>query len=162
MPDAVTGEVGVRRELDGVIDLARRTGGLSDPLLRDRLTRAHLGLEIMRLNALRTMAGVAAGAPGPESSISKLVWGTWHRELGELAMDVLGAAAMVTDGAPYDLSDWQRLFLFSRSDTIYAGSNEIQRNIIAERVLGLPREPRGTEQGTSRGATATMNREVGS
>jgi alkylation response protein AidB-like acyl-CoA dehydrogenase len=136
-------QVGFRREFEGVLDLARRTGAVDDPLLRDRLTRAYMGLEVMRLNAVRTMAGVASGAPGPESSISKLVWGTWHRELGELAMDVLGAAGMVADGEPYDLNDWQRLFLFSRSDTIYAGSNEIQRNIIAERVLGLPREARG-------------------
>jgi alkylation response protein AidB-like acyl-CoA dehydrogenase len=135
-------QVGFRRELQGVIDLARRTGAIDDPLLRDRLTRAWMGLEIMRLNATRTMAGVAAGAPGPESSISKLVWGQWHRDLGELAMDVLGAAGLVAGGDPYDLNDWQRLFLFSRSDTIYAGSNEIQRNIIAERVLGLPREAR--------------------
>ncbi|MFA1544242.1 acyl-CoA dehydrogenase family protein [Actinomadura monticuli] len=152
-------QVGFRREFEGVADLARRTGAIADPLLRDRLTRSYMGLEIMRLNAVRTMAGVAAGAPGPESSISKLVWGTWHRELGELAMDVLGAGGLVADGEPserssgeaqgstprggYDLNDWQRLFLFSRSDTIYAGSNEIQRNIIAERVLGLPREARG-------------------
>jgi alkylation response protein AidB-like acyl-CoA dehydrogenase len=57
-------------------------------------------------------------------------------------MDVLGAEGLVADGFPYDLNDWQRLFLFSRADTIYAGSNEIQRNVIAERVLGLPREPR--------------------
>ncbi|TDC68269.1 acyl-CoA dehydrogenase [Actinomadura sp. GC306] len=134
-------QVGFRREFEGVAELARRTGAVDDPLLRDRLTRSYMGLEIMRLNAVRTMAGIAAGAPGPESSISKLVWSTWHRELGELAMDVLGAAGLVADGAPYDLNDWQRLFLFSRSDTIYAGSNEIQRNIIAERVLGLPREP---------------------
>ncbi|QFG26292.1 acyl-CoA dehydrogenase family protein [Actinomadura sp. WMMB 499] len=138
-------QVGFRREFEGVLELARRTGAIDDPLLRDRLVRSHMGLEIMRLNAVRTMAGVAAGAPGPESSISKLVWGTWHRELGELAMDVLGAAGLVAGGEPYDLNDWQRLFLFSRSDTIYAGSNEIQRNIIAERVLGLPRERRGTE-----------------
>ncbi|WP_248964164.1 acyl-CoA dehydrogenase family protein [Sphaerisporangium perillae] len=135
-------QVGFRRELEGIIALARETGALDDPLLRDRLVRSWIGLEAMRLNAVRTMAGIAAGAPGPESSISKLVWGTWHRELGELAMDVLGAAGMIADGPPYDLSDEQRLYLFSRADTIYAGSNEIQRNIIAERVLGLPREIR--------------------
>ncbi|MBB4775839.1 MULTISPECIES: acyl-CoA dehydrogenase family protein [Actinomadura] len=139
-------QVGFRREFEGVAELARRTGAIDDPLLRDRLTRSYMGLEIMRLNAVRTMAGIAAGAPGPESSISKLVWSTWHRELGELAMDVLGAAGLVADGAPYDLNDWQRLFLFSRSDTIYAGSNEIQRNIIAERVLGLPREPAASRE----------------
>ena len=57
-------------------------------------------------------------------------------------MDVLGAGGMIADGPPYELSDAQRLYLFSRADTIYAGSNEIQRDIIAERVLGLPREAR--------------------
>ncbi|XRQ16172.1 acyl-CoA dehydrogenase family protein [Actinomadura welshii] len=139
-------QVGFRREFEGVAELARRTGAVDDPLLRDRLTRSYMGLEIMRLNAVRTMAGIAAGAPGPESSISKLVWSTWHRELGELAMDVLGAAGLAAEGAPYDLNDWQRLFLFSRADTIYAGSNEIQRNIIAERVLGLPREPAASRE----------------
>jgi alkylation response protein AidB-like acyl-CoA dehydrogenase len=150
-------QIGFRRELEGVIELARRTGAHKDPLIRDRLVRSWMGLEIMRLNATRTMqgigrvrggsdegagAGTSTAAPGPESSISKLVWGQWHRDLGELAMDILGPAGMVADGEPYDLSDWQRLFLFSRADTIYAGSNEIQRNVIAERVLGLPREPR--------------------
>ena len=77
-----------------------------------------------------------------EVSIGKLYWAQWHRALGELALDVAGAAGLVTDGPPYELTDLQRLFLFSRADTIYAGSNQIQRNIIGERVLGLPREPR--------------------
>jgi len=133
-------QVGFRRELETVIEIAHRTGAVDDPLLRDRLVRAWIGLRVMRLGAVRTMEGIAAGAPGPESSISKLVWGTWHRELGELAMDVLGAAGMIAEGPPYDLSDEQRLYLFSRADTIYGGSHEIQRTIIAERVLGLPRE----------------------
>lgn len=131
-------QIGFKREFEGVVELARKTGAIQDPLIRDRLTRSWMGLEIMRLNADRMMAG----APGPESSISKLVWANWHRDLGELAMDVLGAAGMIADAEPYELNDWQRLFLFSRSDTIYAGSNEIQRNVIAERVLGLPREAR--------------------
>ena len=79
----------------------------------------------------------------PEASIIKLYWATWHRDLGELAMDVLrdrrrGRA----EAAPYELDELQRIFLFSRSDTIYGGSNEIQRNIIGERVLGLPPEPK--------------------
>jgi alkylation response protein AidB-like acyl-CoA dehydrogenase len=78
----------------------------------------------------------------PEASISKLFWATWHRDLGELAMDVLGADALVAEAAPYELSDLQRVFLFSRADTIYGGSNQIQRNIIGERVLGLPPEPK--------------------
>ncbi|MFF1465235.1 acyl-CoA dehydrogenase family protein [Streptomyces sp. NPDC058330] len=135
-------QVGFRRELETLIDVARRNGSADDPLIRDRIARAWSGLEIIRFNALRMLEGAAAGAPGPEASIGKIYWATWHRELGELAMDVCGADGMLAAGEPYDLDDWQRLFLFSRSDTIYAGSNEIQRNIIAERVLGLPREVR--------------------
>ncbi|MEW2632559.1 acyl-CoA dehydrogenase family protein [Streptomyces sp. NPDC048389] len=135
-------QVGFRRELEAVIELAKRNGAAGDPLIRDRISQAWIGLEIIRGNALRMLDGVAAGAPGPEASIGKIFWATWHRELGELAMDVCGADGMLASGEPYDLDDFQRLFLFSRSDTIYAGSNEIQRNIIAERVLGLPREVR--------------------
>jgi len=127
-------QVGFRRELDALVELARETGALDDPLLRERLARARLGLEVMRAHALRTV-----GSP-KDASVSKLVWATWHRSLGELAMDVLGAAGLVAPGGSLD--EWQRLYLFSRADTIYGGSNEIQRNIIAERVLGLPREAR--------------------
>jgi len=90
----------------------------------------------MRLNALRSLS---ADDAAPTASIGKLFWSEWHRRLGELAMDVLGVKALVADDAPYDLSDAQRLYLFSRADTIYAGSSEIQKNIIAQRVLGLPR-----------------------
>ncbi|MER6052185.1 acyl-CoA dehydrogenase family protein [Streptomyces sp. NPDC001793] len=135
-------QVGFRRELEALMDLARRNGAADDPLIRDRLARAWIGLATIRCNALRMLEGVAAGAPGPEASIGKIYWATWHRELGELAMDVCGAGGMLAAGEPYDLDDWQRLFLFSRADTLYAGSNEIQRNIIAERVLGLPKEAR--------------------
>lgn len=73
----------------------------------------------------------------------KLLWSRWHQRLGELAMQVRGASGAVARDAPYDLDEWQRLFLFSRADTIYGGSDEIQRGIIAERVLGLPRQARG-------------------
>jgi alkylation response protein AidB-like acyl-CoA dehydrogenase len=79
---------------------------------------------------------------GAEASVMKLLWSRWHQALGELAMEVLGAPSMVARGAPYDLGDWQRLYLFSRADTIYGGSDEIQRTIIADRVLGLPRQAR--------------------
>jgi alkylation response protein AidB-like acyl-CoA dehydrogenase len=86
---------------------------------------------------------------GPESSIGKLFWSTWHRNLGELAMEVLGTQALTVAGSPaseaagdYTLDELHRTFMFSRSETIYAGASEIQRNIIGERVLGLPREPR--------------------
>jgi alkylation response protein AidB-like acyl-CoA dehydrogenase len=77
-----------------------------------------------------------------EAMIYKLCWANWHVELGKLAMDVLGPDAELLEGSPYQLGRLQAMFLFSRSDTIYGGTNEIQRNIIAERALGMPREPR--------------------
>ncbi|MFJ8660411.1 acyl-CoA dehydrogenase family protein [Streptomyces sp. NPDC093795] len=133
-------QIGFARELEAVVALARRNGAIEDPEIQDRITRAHMGLEVIRLNALRMLDG--AGTQGPRASIAKLLRGTWHRSLGELAMEVAGASSLVAAGAPYDLDDFQRLFLFSRADTIYGGSDEIQRNIIAERVLGLPKEPK--------------------
>jgi alkylation response protein AidB-like acyl-CoA dehydrogenase len=132
-------QVGFARELEHVIELTRAQCRNRDSVIRQRVVDAWIGLQLMRWNALRSMS--ARGVPGPEASISKLFWGTWHRDLGNLAVDVLGADALVTAGAPYDLTAEQRLFLFSRADTIYGGSNEIQRNVLAERVLGLPREP---------------------
>ncbi|GIH77740.1 acyl-CoA dehydrogenase family protein [Planobispora longispora] len=132
-------QIGFQREFDRVVETARRTGAAEDPVLRDRLVRSWLELRIMRLNALRTMTSLAAGEPGPEVSIAKLYWSEWHRRLGELAQAAQGRAGLVADGPPYELNDLQRLYLFSRADTIYAGSSEIQRNIIAERTLGLPK-----------------------
>ncbi|WP_404960675.1 acyl-CoA dehydrogenase family protein [Streptomyces sp. 147326] len=117
-------------------ELARRNGAVADPLIRDRLVQAWIGLEAMRATALR---------PGTAPSTAKLHWARWHRDLGELAMDVCAAPSLLAAGAhgdPYDLDDWQRLFLFSRADTVYAGSDEIQRTLIAEPILGLPKEVR--------------------
>ena len=125
------------RELSGLVELAKETGAIDDPLIRERLTRAWAGLRAMRSFALATMD---AEAPG-QDNVSKLLWANWHRDLGELAMDIRGRAGLVLVGNEFD--EWQRLFLFSRADTIYGGSNEVQRNVIAERVLGLPREARG-------------------
>ncbi|MGV9774809.1 acyl-CoA dehydrogenase family protein [Streptosporangium sp. NPDC003464] len=132
-------QIGFQREFAGVVETARRTGAAADPVLRDRLVQSWLELQIMRLNALRTMTSLSAGEPGPEVSIGKLYWSEWHRRLGELAQAVQGREGLVADGPPYELNDLQRLYLFSRADTIYAGSSEIQRNIIAERTLGLPK-----------------------
>jgi alkylation response protein AidB-like acyl-CoA dehydrogenase len=131
-----------QNELDQVVEIARRNGKARDPIFRQRLAHAWMGLRIQRYNALRTLAGDPGGAPPREAMITKIFWATWHRELGKLAMDVLGGEAEITEGEPYALSRLQRLFLFTRADTIYAGTNQIQRNIIAERALGLPREPR--------------------
>jgi alkylation response protein AidB-like acyl-CoA dehydrogenase len=127
------------RELGELVDLARARGRLSDPIIRQRLADAWIGVKLIRFNALRSMS--EDGVPGAESSMFKLFWGTWHRDLGNLAMDILGAEGMIAEGLPYDLTREQKAFLFSRADTIYGGSNQIQRNVLGERVLGLPREP---------------------
>ncbi|WP_028644395.1 acyl-CoA dehydrogenase family protein [Nocardioides sp. URHA0020] len=132
--------VGFARELDGVVDLARTNGSLDDPVLRDRLAGLKVELEVMRRQAMRGLSSDDAAGP----SVFKLVWANWHKRLGQVAMDVLGPAGLTAAaGGRYELDRWQRLFLFSLADTIYGGSDEVQRNILAERVLGLPREARG-------------------
>ena len=125
-----------RNELAHIIAAAKQNGRSRDPLVRQRLADAWIGLEIMRSNALRVLADDSGAATSPPAMIAKLYWATWHRKLGELAMDVLGPESEIGEAAPYELTALQRLFLFTRSDTIYAGSNEIQRNLIAERALG--------------------------
>jgi alkylation response protein AidB-like acyl-CoA dehydrogenase len=131
-------QVGFERELDDLIVVARERGVTADPVMRQRLVESWIGLQLMKWNGLRSMG---SGVPGPEASISKLFWGTWHRDLGELAMDIGGIESMIAEGFPYELTLHQKLFLFTRSETIYGGSNEIQRNVLGERVLGLPKEP---------------------
>ncbi|GAA4487931.1 acyl-CoA dehydrogenase family protein [Microbacterium panaciterrae] len=130
-------QIAFRRELDVVIETARRTGAIEDAVIRDRLVRARMELETIRQHALRTLGGQQDDG----ASVAKLLWANWHRSLGELAMEVAGPDALRV-GSDYELDDLQTLFLFSRADTIYGGSDEIQRNVIAERVLGLPREAR--------------------
>jgi alkylation response protein AidB-like acyl-CoA dehydrogenase len=128
-------------ELHEIVEAAKRNGKSRDSLFRQRIARAWIGLQLQRYHALRTLS--AGGSQlSREAMITKLFWATWHRSLGELAMDVLGPEAEIAAAPPYALTPLQRLFLFSRADTIYAGSNEIQRNLIAQRALGLPREPR--------------------
>jgi alkylation response protein AidB-like acyl-CoA dehydrogenase len=137
-------QISFRRELDRLVALARATRRSADPMLRQRLARAHVELEVLRYNTLRSLSGYDGPAAPPEASIAKLYWAGWHQRLTELAMDVLGPSGLVVEAFPYQLDEFQRSFLFSRSETIYGGSNEIQKNIIGERVLGLPPEPRGT------------------
>jgi hypothetical protein len=125
------------REHSDLVEVAKRTGAADDPSIREALTRSWTGLRAMRSYALATMD---VEQPG-QDNVSKLLWANWHRDLGEIAMDIRGKAGLtLTDG---DFDTWQKLYLFTRADTIYGGSNEIQRNIIAERVLGLPREVKG-------------------
>jgi alkylation response protein AidB-like acyl-CoA dehydrogenase len=133
-----------RNELAEIVAAARRSGRARDPLVRQRIAAAWMGLEIQRWNALRTLSHAGSELP-PAGLVHKILWASWHRELGELAMDVLGGEAEVASEA--GLTRLQRLFLFTRADTIYGGTNEIQKNLIAERALGLPREPRPAEPG---------------
>lgn len=133
-------QIGFARELEAITARARANGAANDPVLTDRIVSAWVDLQVMRHTALWTLDTSGGNPPAWAASVSKLLWANWHRRLGELAMAVDGPAAVVTAGLPYELTDQQRLFLFSRADTLYGGSNEVQRNVLAERTLGLPRD----------------------
>jgi alkylation response protein AidB-like acyl-CoA dehydrogenase len=139
-------QLAFEHELSELLDVARKRGVANDPVLRDALADRYVGLQVMRFNGMRMLTSMLQrGALGPEASIGKLFWTSWHRKFGETAMDVIGAdALLVEQNGPgtYELDELSRIFMSSRAETIYAGSSEIQHNIIGERVLGLPREPR--------------------
>lgn len=136
-------QMGFRNELDGIIAAAKANGTANDPLIRQRLAKAEIGLRLMRYGALRMLSNSDHSKVDGAALTYKIQWASWRRSLGELAMDVLGQAGEVTDNARYEWDMLPNLFLFSRSDTIYGGTNQIQRNLISERALGMPREPRG-------------------
>jgi len=143
-------QMAFRNELDAVIAAARANGAVQDPLIRQRLVQAEIGLRLMRFGALRLLDQEAGGAGTGTAVTYKIQWATWRRSLGELAMDVLGQAGEVAAALPdgdYAMPMLTDLFLNARADTIYGGTNQIQRNLIAERGLGLPREPRGNLKG---------------
>jgi alkylation response protein AidB-like acyl-CoA dehydrogenase len=131
-------QLGFGREFEAVLAEARRNHSIDDPDIAARIADAWIGLQVMRFTAQATLGTPAGTTPGTEANIAKLLWAPWHQRLGELAVDVVGADATQA-GPDYDLTDAQRLFLYTRADTIYGGSNEIQRDVIAERHLGLPR-----------------------
>ena len=132
------------------------TGRDRDPVWRQRLASLHSRLEIMRWNSLRMLTTADQPELSGASYISKLYWARLHRDIGEAWVDLAGEAALAFDPAAsadrpttvadedYPLTDAQRLFLYTRADTIYGGANQIQRNIIGERALGLPAEPKVT------------------
>jgi len=124
------------------VEAARRRGVDRDPVVRQRIARIWSAVEIMRLNAMRSMSSLESGSITPLTAIHKLYWASLHRAMGELAIDVLGSEGLVLPEGPYELDLAQRLFLWTRADTIYGGSNQIQRNIAGERALGLPPEPK--------------------
>jgi alkylation response protein AidB-like acyl-CoA dehydrogenase len=139
-------QIAFQRETLELIEVAHKNGATADPTVRQQLADAYVGVQVMKYNGLRMLTSlVKTGVVGPEASIGKLFWSSWHRRLGEIAMNVLGTDGLVLDGdeqGEYALGELHRTFMVSRSETIYAGASEIQRNIIGERVLGLPREPR--------------------
>jgi alkylation response protein AidB-like acyl-CoA dehydrogenase len=139
-------QLAFEHELAHLIDVAKKNGARDDVALRDELAGSYARLQVMRYNGLRMLTNlVQRGSLGPEASVGKLFWTTWHRDFGETAMKVLGTDALqILDdrNGTYDLDELHQTFMASRAETIYAGSSEIQRNIIGERVLGLPREPR--------------------
>ncbi len=136
-------QMAFRLELDEIIAAAKVNGLAQDPLIRQRIAKAEIGLRLMRYGALRMLSNTDHSKVDGAALTYKIQWATWRRGLGELAMDVLGQGGEVTDKDMYEWDFLPNLFLFSRSDTIYGGTNQIQRNMIAERALGMPREPRG-------------------
>ncbi len=131
-----------RNELAEIIDAANANGQNKNPLIRQKIAKAWRGLQTMRASALRMLSGAESGALSGPQFTYKIFWATWHRELGELAMEVLGQRGEIV-GPDYELTDLSLMYLFSRADTIYAGTNQIQRNVISERALQMPKEPRG-------------------
>ena len=145
-----TGAMGMQlsfeREFEGLRQMAVARHGQLDPVVRDGLVQSWIELRLMRATLDRSLPAIAAGHPGPEAAISKLAWSSWYQRFGELAMRVRGMTALISEVEPPSggcprtpLDNVQRAFLFGRAVTIYAGSNEIQRTIVAERTLGLPR-----------------------
>jgi alkylation response protein AidB-like acyl-CoA dehydrogenase len=132
------------REVDDLLLVAQSTGASQNPVIRQRLADAWIGVRILGFLNARKLAGLVTddGRIGPEASIGKLFWSEWHQKLCELKMDIVGAAGTLYSFGDDPQEGMQRTFLLSRAETIYGGANQIQRNTIGERVLGLPREPR--------------------
>ena len=138
--------------LDELLVLARENGTWDDPRIADRLAQAYTELQLFRLHNWRSISLTAKGLePGPVGAINKLWWSEMSKRLHDTVMAVLGPAASLWSGASHHPGDgrWQRSWLYYQASSIWAGTNEIQRNVIGERTLGLPREPRPT---TSLGA----------
>jgi alkylation response protein AidB-like acyl-CoA dehydrogenase len=154
---AATVPIMYKAELDRLVAMAKERGKTTDPVIRQRLARCYTQVEVMRYLGMRTLTRFLSGAaPGPEGSIFKVFWSEYHQVVTELAVDIMGLDALVPSGrwptsafqadsvgAPNDSASWTGTFLSARAGTIYAGTSQIQRNILGELVLGLPKEPSG-------------------
>jgi alkylation response protein AidB-like acyl-CoA dehydrogenase len=153
---AATLPIRFRTELDRLLALAKECGSDADPNIRQRLAWCYSKVEIMRFVGYRALTRFVRGEqPGPEASVFKIMWSEYHQKVTELAVDILGMDALIpsgrkpssafqTDepGAPNSTASWVGTFLNARAGTIYAGTSQIQRNILGEMVLALPKEPR--------------------
>jgi hypothetical protein len=153
---AATQPIRFQGELDRLLLLAKERGVADDPVIRQKLAWAYSKVQIMRYNGMRVLTQFLEGHhPGPDAAIGKLYWSEYHKIVTEIALDIYGAEAMTISGrepssafaaddagAPNTTGSWVNTFLNARAGTIYAGSSQIQRNIIGEMVLGLPKEPR--------------------
>jgi alkylation response protein AidB-like acyl-CoA dehydrogenase len=148
-------------EFRAMVDAARENGSITDPVIRQGLMRYYTKIQILRANGLRSLSTTLMGKKDPSMAAlgagNKMFWSEMHRDAMELALDIFGASSMLSDGGPesgtwpanmrqkgrstYDVSPMMTAFFFSRSETIWGGTAEIQRNIVGERVLGLPKEP---------------------
>ena len=153
---AAVSPIRYQAELDRLLLMAKERGVNTDPRIRQRLAWCHSKVQMMRYLGMRTLTQFLQGHhPGPDAAIGKLFWSEYHKVVTELAMDIMGADAMVPTGrrpssafgaddagAPNSTNSWAMTFLNARAGTIYAGSSQVQRNIVGEMVLGLPTEPR--------------------
>ena len=133
-----------------LVDVVRAQGGVDDPVLRQRVVDLHIESEVLRLIRLRTVSAAIRGeAPGPEASIRKVLADEHGQRVFGLAKDLAGAGGMLADVGPLGASPdlWHHGFLFAPALTIGGGTGEVQRNIIGERVLGLPHEPEAAQSG---------------
>jgi alkylation response protein AidB-like acyl-CoA dehydrogenase len=154
--EAATNPILFRAELDRLLEMARTRDQAAEPVVRNRLADAYVRCEVMRFLGLRILTGVLRdGKLGPEASVSKLYWSEYHQRVTRLALDILGADVMAIEGrlplrayrtddpgAPNTTGSWVGAAYNAVAGTIYAGTSEVQRNILGEAVLGLPREPR--------------------
>jgi alkylation response protein AidB-like acyl-CoA dehydrogenase len=155
--EAATNPILFRAEYDRLVALAREYGRADDPVVRDRLAWCFTRVETMKTLGYRILTQyLRDGELGAAASISKLYWSEYHQAVADLAMQIMGPHGLVpsgrrpsrnvrtdTPGAPNSTASWTNVFLLNaRAGTVYAGSSEIQRNILGETVLGLPKEPR--------------------